>query len=115
MNPFPSAHENRVLPSHTRIHPNAGAGPARKIDKDYFPLVEIIPEPALGGHWLYLHTDHENGATDYGAKFVPYGESIELACSRILSSHYCRSTPPPILGDPRRTISVYTAADHLAR
>lgn len=106
----------RTLPRHTMISPAAGHDSARTLTSDDYPLVEISPEPALGGHWLFLHPAPGVPAEAANSKFLPEGQSLPLACSRMLTSFYCRSTPPPATVPPnRRPVPVYTAQDHLTR
>lgn len=101
----------RYLPRHQMIRPDAGTGALRTLTSDDFPLIEIHSEPSLGGHWLFLHAAPDAPATT--ARFVGDGESLVLKCSQLLSSHYCRVTPPP--PQKKTVVRVYTAGDHLTR
>lgn len=104
----------RFLPRHTLIKSDAGKAAPRSLTSDDYPLVEISPEPGLGGYWLYLHVAPGVGAETHTVRFVPEGESLPLMCSQMLGSHYCRTTPPELVKSSR-PVAVYTAADHLAR
>lgn len=106
---------NRVLPRHTPIHPNVGTDPVRTLTGDDFPLVEIIHEPALGGHWLLLHPAPDTPVEKGSCRFVVEGEALALIASRMLESFYIRSQIPANTERSRRPVTVYTAIDHLAR
>ena len=96
------------------IRPAAGEHAPRTLTSDDYPLIEISPEPALGGHWLFLHTAPGAPAEAANTKFIADGESVPLACSRMLTSFYCRITPPARPAD-HLPVPVYTAQDHLTR
>lgn len=106
---------NRVLPRHTMILPNAGAEPARTVTSDDYPLVEFIPEPALGGHWLVLHTAPDVPAEGASMRFIVEGEALVLIASRMLESYYIRTQLPAASATDRHPVTVYTSTDHLAR
>lgn len=106
---------NRVLPRHTMIRPNAGTEAPRTVTSDDYPLVEIIPEPALGGHWLVLHTAPDVPAEGASMRFIVEGEALVLIASRMLESYYIRTTLPATSAANRHPVTVYTATDHLAR
>lgn len=106
--------QERFLSRHQMVLPNAGSAPARTLTSDDYPLIEVQPDQTLGGHWLFLHPAPDVPATLATTRFIADGESVLLTCSRMLTSHYTRTTPPPYMGS-RSPVTVYTAADHLAR
>lgn len=100
---------HRDLPA----RPDAGRAPeTRRLDRDDYPLVEIVHDPILDGYWLYLH-ETADGAEN-PPRFVPTGNVIEHVCITMLASHYARCTPPTAQ-PPTRTAHVFTAKDYINR
>jgi len=106
-----TARSPRRFPSHQPCRSQAGNGPERTLQPEDYPLVEIVRDDLLNGHWLYLHPS-KDGAI-HPPRFHHHGP-VEPVCAEMLSSFLIRSTPP-VVTPPATTAAVYTAADHLER
>lgn len=77
----------------------------RSLDKDDYPLIEIVQDYTLNGSWLYLHPSPDDGAEQ--PRFVPEGESLPTTCAMMLRSYLARSTPP-VGPEPAKRPRVFT-------
>lgn len=64
----------------------------RPLTPEDYPLVEIVPDYTIDGHWLYLHPNPDGAETP--PRFLPKGESIPQTCAMMIRSYLMRSTPP---------------------